>query len=141
MNRRRFPRPTGFTLLEVLLALGIFVASAAILSRLVLLGLENAEFARWQAQAWTLAESHLAQLQSGILTLEDAGTVVPEGFEDWQVTMTIDDAGVDYLKLVVIEVQNVSTGPAGGYAQRFFRFVFDEASVPAEEPAAEESAP
>jgi prepilin-type N-terminal cleavage/methylation domain-containing protein len=117
---------SGFTLLEVLLALGIFVASAAILSRLVLLGLENAEYARWQTRAWTILESSFAQLEAGILTLDDTGTSTVPDMPGWEVSMTTASSGIDYLVVVTFEARYAGAGPAQGLAVRGSKLVFDQ---------------
>ena len=128
-------KSAGFSLLEVLLALGIFVASAALLSRLVILGIENAEYADLQAKALQLAESRFAELEAGIIYVEDAGADNPiEEDPDWVWTLFAESTGAVGLYLVEIEVSNISEGPRGGYSLSLTRYYFDDATLTEEEP-------
>jgi type II secretion system protein I len=143
MSRHRYPAflwaagpaagaPGGFTLLEVLVALAIFVGSAAMLSRLLLLGIENAEYADWQAIAWSVAESHSAELDAGVLTIDDAGTYVDENFPDWQWTLEADATSIEGLYQVTIVVENISNGASRGFTLHMTRLYFDEAAISSE---------
>ena len=130
-SARKDSRPLfrrAFSLLEVLLALAIFVGSAALLSRLVLLGIENAEFARLQAHALLLAESRFAELEAGILTVDDAGTYPVEEAPDWQWTLGVENQDTPGLYLVEIVVENISEGTARGYSLRLVRLYYDDSS-------------
>ena len=68
--RRRCISRGGFSLLEVVLALGILVGSVTVLSAVMQLGLRNAEATRDMTQAQLLCESVLAEVTSGILPAE-----------------------------------------------------------------------
>lgn len=136
MMRRENTRD-GFTLLEVLVALAIFVGSVAALSRLVLLGIENAEYSRWQAEAMMIAECRLAELQSGILTVNSVGTFPAEESPGWQWTMTAASESLAGLYRIQFEVRNISGGPGNGFTLRAHRLYFDEAAV---EPSAASTA-
>ena len=121
-RRRRTAGRRGFTLLEVLIALSIFVASAAILSRLVLLGLENAEFAERQTRAWLIAESAFANLDAGLMTTADVG-VFPDDFDpNWQWSFTADALSQVGLYQVRVEVQHQGSG----FSQVYEKLYFDE---------------
>lgn len=122
-------RRNGFTLLEVLVALAIFVGAAAALSRLAILGVENAEFSQWNAQAWSLIESRFEELSAGILTLENVGTIPMEEAPGWQCTMFADSTELTGLYRVTIEMRNVSGMKAEGFAVKAVRYYFDESSV------------
>jgi len=60
----------GFSLLEVILALGLFAGALAALGELVRLGLRNAERARDTARAQLLCETKLAELCAGVIPAE-----------------------------------------------------------------------
>ncbi|MFO0944692.1 MAG: prepilin-type N-terminal cleavage/methylation domain-containing protein [Planctomycetota bacterium] len=121
--------PRGFSLLEVLVALAIFVGSVAALSRLVLLGVENAEYSRWQAEAMMIAECRLAELQSGILTVNSVGTYPSTEAVGWQWTMSATSEALTGLYRVQFEIKNISGGPGDGFFLRVHRLYFDETAV------------
>jgi len=60
----------GFTLLEVILALAILAGALAVLGEVSRLALQNASAARDLARAQLLAESKLAEIESGITAPE-----------------------------------------------------------------------
>jgi len=107
----------GVALLEVVLALGLFVAAAATINAGVWASLRTARQVRADATAADLAVTVVSRLELGLLPLEDAG---PEPFEDedragwtWQVlvgpadeTAEIDDG----LLRVEVTVRNEQTG-------------------------------
>jgi hypothetical protein len=74
----RSARATGAVLLEVVLALVLFVAAAAILSSGLSSSLDGIERLRLEAHAADLAVSVLSELQMGIRTLALSG---PQPFE------------------------------------------------------------
>lgn len=122
-------RPSaGFTLLEVLLAVVIFVGSAAVLSRLVLIGMESAEYANIQAQAWNIAESRLEELNAGVLSVSSGGTFSLEEDPQWQYTVQSESTDTNGLYRVTVEVRKLS-GKGTGYSLRLLRYYFDESSV------------
>ena len=105
---------SGFTLLELTLALGIFVLAAGLLSRLLLIGRENVESAQWRSQAWLIAEARFAELEGGYLTLDDQGTTaMSTEFADWQWSFTAAPAGPTALYRIEILISYTGTGPAG----------------------------
>lgn len=116
----------GFSLLEVILALAIFVASAAILSRLVLLGIENAEYSREQTEAMMIAEARWAEIEAGILDPTAAGTFASPEFPDWQCTIAANIDQTSVLYLVQIEITKPVPPPAQGHTLRLTRLWFDE---------------
>ena len=76
MNRHRRitsqNRAAGMTLLEVLLSLVILGGSVAVISEWARSSFQNARMARDMVQAELLAESILAKVQLGIITMEPA---------------------------------------------------------------------
>jgi prepilin-type N-terminal cleavage/methylation domain-containing protein len=83
----------GFTLLEILIALSIFVGAVAVLSRLVTLGLDSADFARLQAEGTLLIENRFAELDAAILEVSAASGSADEGFPGWTYDLEIENAG------------------------------------------------
>jgi general secretion pathway protein I len=68
-------RRRGLTLLEVLIALGIFLTAFAVLSRLVTLGADRALEVQQQAQAAQLCQAKLAEVAAGIVPLSGQNDV------------------------------------------------------------------
>lgn len=118
----------GFTLLEVLLAVAIFVGATAVLSRLLVLGIENAEYADWHAQAWLVAESAWTELESGIHTLNESGPFPVEGMEGWQWSADVQTTDIPSLYRVTIRVEKFENGPGEGTSIELTRLYFDDAS-------------
>jgi len=63
-------RRTGFTLLEVILALAILAGAVAVLGEISRLALQNASSARDLARAQMLAESKLAEIEAGVTSTD-----------------------------------------------------------------------
>jgi len=71
MNSRRLRG--AFSLLEVILALGILVGALAVIGELVRSGLRNAQMARDLSLAQMLCETRLAEIHAGAASAEPAG--------------------------------------------------------------------
>ena len=67
---RTQPLHSGFTLLEVILALAVFGVSAVLLSELMNLGVRNARAARDGTQAQLLCETIMTELLTGVRPLQ-----------------------------------------------------------------------
>lgn len=101
---------SGLTLIEVILALAIFVGSIAIVSKLTELGVRASQYARLHTRAVMLAESKMGELLAGIVTLDEAtGDVFTED-PAWQWQLSVSDGPVDGLRWVTITVVPSSTG-------------------------------
>jgi type II secretion system protein I len=112
-------------LLEVLLALTIFVGAAAALSRLLLVGLENAEYAEWQTIGNLIAETRFAELDAGIITVDDEGPYDDELHDGWEWQLSTQETDVDGLYQVTVTVEKVSSGPGQGFSTELTRWFFD----------------
>lgn len=67
---RSLARRSGMSLLEVLVALAIFIMALAALGQLVQLGLEQAVEADRQTTATRLAQSKLAEIEAGAISID-----------------------------------------------------------------------
>ena len=65
----------GFSLLEVILALGILVGAMAVLGELARHGLDSARIARDSAMAQLLCESKLSEITAGLIRPEPVSNV------------------------------------------------------------------
>lgn len=110
-GRRGIParRRNGAVLLEVVLALILFVAAATIVTSGLSSSVDSLDRLRFQAHAANLAVSVLSELQLGVRPLDSAG---PEPFEapfeawTWEVLVTgLDDSEKAPLRQVEIVVR------------------------------------
>jgi general secretion pathway protein I len=86
-RRTSHSRRRAFSLLEVILALGILVGALAVLGQLVQTGLRNAQMARDLSQAQLLCESRLAEIHSGAASSQPASKSPIQNFPGWLVTI------------------------------------------------------
>ncbi len=100
----------GLTLLEVILALAIFVGSLAVISKLVELGVRASHYAQLETRAVMLAESKMGEIVAGIVPLDSASGDVFAEDPAWQWQLAVSDGPVDGLKWVSISVAPASTG-------------------------------
>ncbi len=121
----------GLTLLEVIIALAIFVGSVAVVSKLVALGVRFAEHSQLQTRAVMLAESKMGEIVAGIVTL--TGTSGDTFADDpaWQWQLATSDGPVDGLKWVSVSVFPSATGELAtnreGVEFTLSRWLFDPA--------------
>jgi type II secretory pathway pseudopilin PulG len=105
---------SGVVLLEVILALVLFVAAAAILTGTMNSSLAAVERQKLSLRAETLASSLLAELQLGARPIESAGAIVFEApFEDWSGEIVItptETEGGEASALSLVEVVVRHTG-------------------------------
>ena len=76
-------KSSGFSLLEVVLALAILTAAIAVLGELVRSGLRNAQLARDLSQAELLCESTILQIESGQIPSQSTGQTPIAEFPGW----------------------------------------------------------
>ena len=119
----------GFTLLEVILALAIFVGAIAVLSRLLVVGVENAETAQWQSQAWLIAESRWSEIEAGIRSFNDPGPYAVDEMPGWQWGLETESMQLANLYRITLTVQCVTNGPGMGTTIQLSRLYFDALSA------------
>lgn len=123
-RRSRFDR-RGFTLLEVILAVAIFVGAIAVLSKLFALGGENVLSAEQSANAWIVAESAWSELEAGARSLEESGPFEVEGMPGWQWSMEAIPSELPDLYQVTIRVGQ-ATSTAEPPLVELTRLFFDD---------------
>jgi general secretion pathway protein I len=102
---------SGFSLLEVILALAILVGAMAVLGELARHGLESARIARDTTLAQLLCESKLAEIMSGVVDPEPVGltsfgAAADEGDVEWLYAIDIEsmsDQGLATLRVTVTQ--------------------------------------
>lgn len=115
-RRARWEGRCGAVLLEVILALALFVFAAAVIGNGLHAALERADRLRRECHAANLAASVMAEVQLGIRPLQNSGREpFPEPFADWtaQVESTPYTFGwqdVAGLSLVTVVVRHEESG-------------------------------
>ena len=133
-------RRSGFTLLEVIVSLSIFVASFAALSQLFSLGARAAVDAALETQAAVRAEAKMAEVVAGIESFEAASETPFEDDPNWSWSLELNqtEQHVDVYEMTVTVVfQHGSDPPAMTFSLVRFRrdpqLILDEAAAAAEE--------
>jgi prepilin-type N-terminal cleavage/methylation domain-containing protein len=119
---RRRTRARGFTLLEVLAAVLIFVGSVAVLSRLINLGLDDAVYARLAGEATALIENRFAELDAKLIDPAPTDGESDDSFPHWTWGMNVESVG-DYLYLVTVNADYERTGVTASF--RLSRMFYD----------------
>ena len=117
----------GFSLLELIFALVIFVGAAAAISQLVLIGLENSEYTQYEVEGWCIAESRLSDLAAGVLAMESAAATDEfNGNWEWQVELV--ETGQPYLYQATATARRLAE-PNAGFTVEQTRLIFDETAA------------
>ena len=122
------PHPTaatGFTLLEVILALAILAGAMAALGEISRLALRNAEAARDLARAQLLAESKMAEILSGVAspdtventTFESSNYALDPAEPAWLYSISSESTDED--GLISVRVTVTRDVPAGQHPVKF----------------------
>jgi prepilin-type N-terminal cleavage/methylation domain-containing protein len=122
-------RPAGFSLLEVILALAIFVGAVAVLSRLLIVGAEFSETAAFEAQAWLLAESRWAELESGIRDLSQPGPFPIEETPGWEWGFEATASQLPSLYTIKLFVRKAGQLPGDAPSIELTRLFFDDSAA------------
>lgn len=132
----------GLTLFEILLSLGIFLASMTALSQLVTTGMQAAVQSRLQTQAILRCESKLSEILAGVEAIQSTGATPFEDDPSWTWELTVNSG--PHASLLELQVLVRHTG-GSNLAEMSFdltRHVRDpqlylDAQAAAEEAAAE----
>jgi Tfp pilus assembly protein PilV len=86
-------RRRGLSLIEILLALAIFIMSLAAIGLLINMGTDFGNEARLNTTAARLAQSKLAELEAGVLELTEVNGAFEGSDAGWQWTLTAEQQG------------------------------------------------
>ena len=111
----------GFTLLEILVAVVIFAGAVAVLSRLVTLGLDNADYAKLQGEGLLLVENRFAEIDASMD--EDSGNSGGDMFPGWSTEVAEESVG-DFLYRITVTAKHTS-----GASAAMTRFYFDQSEA------------
>jgi type II secretion system protein I len=106
--KRRRP---GLSLLEVLVAMAIFLFSIVAIDRLVIAGADRALEVRYRSEAIQIAQTKLAEAAMGAIPLSSQGATPLEEDPDWQWSLDAEQASVTNLWNVTVSVSR--SGPDG----------------------------
>ena len=118
--RSRTSSRRGFTLLEILVALVIFVGSIAVISRLVTLGLDNADYARLQGEGLLLIENRFAEIDAGMEEGDAPPSQSSDPFPGWTADVTSESVG-NFLYRMTVTARHTT-----GAKVAMTRFFFDQ---------------
>jgi hypothetical protein len=129
----------GAVLLEVVLALTVFVGMAMAVLASLATSVHSARHVGLEARAADLAVTRLSEMELGLVPIEDAG---PEAYEDealadwtWQITVLPDVSELPDLDITRVEVAVRHT--PSGYTFRTHRMLTTSAEEPADDLMAE----
>lgn len=111
------------TLLEVLVAMAIFVIALAALSQLITIGSMSALEASFQTDACRLAQSKLAEVEAGAVAPDSSISGTFDTETGWQWQMESSQSTVPYVYLVTVTVSRQPGGRAFSY--KLSQMVFD----------------
>lgn len=115
----------GLTLVEVVVALSIFMISSVTLGQLVATGARAAVLARLQTQAILHCESKIAEVLSGILPMETVSNAAMENNEDWTWSLDIQTGPHPDLLQLIVTVDYVVEGSLANGSFSLSRLVRD----------------
>src|SRR5262249_3805539 len=106
MNARsnRWSKRRGLSLLEVLIALTIFLLGMIAIGQLVIMAGDRAVEVKLESQATQLCQSKLAEIVSGAVPLSAQGEVPFDEAPDWQWSLEAEQANVSGLWQVKVRV-------------------------------------
>lgn len=117
-------RPTGFTLLEVIIAMAILAVAMGVLVEVSRLSMRNARHAAFETEAALVAESVLAELEAGTMELVDVTSEWAEAEDqpaEWSYEVHVEPTSSEVLLLIRILVQE--TEPTDGEPPVTFELV------------------
>ena len=126
---RRVSRRAGMSLLEVLIAMAVFLMCLTGIGRLVDAGTDRALEAKYQNVGTRLAQSKLAEVEAGVIKVSEGGSgdFSEDGDDPWQWTVESTQTEVANAYDVVVTVSRPYRGQT--FSVKFAQIVFDPAAT------------
>ena len=106
----RARKRAGLSLIEVLLALAIFLTALVAIARLVDMGADLELEARHQSRGTRLAQAKLAEVECGAIPLESSSGTFDGDDANWSWTLTVQSYDIPNLYLVSVSVSREVKG-------------------------------
>lgn len=103
---------TGLSLIEVLLALAIFLTALAAIAQLVDMGADRELETRYYSRGARLAQAKLAEVECGVLPLESGSGAFDGDDANWSWTLNVQSSDIPNLYLVSVSVSRDFKGQA-----------------------------
>jgi general secretion pathway protein I len=148
-KRRLSPIPVraAFSLMEVILALGILAGAMILLGELAHQGLRHAGMARDITQAELICESKLAEITSGMTSPESVASAPVESdlpgsptSDKWLYSVEVNSGGQDGLLSVRVTVSNANAPDQPGHSVSLTRWMLDPNWTPSGQSTTEDDA-
>ncbi|MEN1679210.1 MAG: prepilin-type N-terminal cleavage/methylation domain-containing protein [Planctomycetota bacterium] len=129
-NRSRLASHNAFTLLEVILALGVLATALAIVGEVTSLSYRNADRAAREGEAMLIAESVMAQLTAGVLPV---AAVPPTEWTtgtapaSWRYEVLVEPSDLPELLTVRVRVEPVDADENDPLGAELVRWMLDPA--------------
>ncbi len=127
-SRNRFsplhPR-FGMTLLEVVIALALFLAAMSAIAEILRMGSDSSVKAQLQAEAALLGESKLNEVVAGIVPLTPVQSQAFADSPKWTWTLSVEDDTTLSLKHVLLTVQHLNSAGKPDHEVQFARWMRD----------------
>lgn len=132
-------RPAGFSLLEVVLALGILAGAMVVLGELARQGLQHARSTRDLAQAELICESKMAEIAAGLVAPETVAEspveADPSTNQKWLYSIDVIPVGEEGLLSVCVTVTDNTAGDAPTQKVSLTRWMVDPEWTPSTQTA------
>lgn len=131
--------PPGFTLLEVILALGILAAALAVIGEVTRLSHGNAERAAMEGDALLIAESVMSQLTAGLIdptnitgmSWQEPQTTASPQPPTWQYSLSIEQTELEDLLAARVSVQQIVDADDKPISVQLVRWIVDPDAISA----------
>jgi general secretion pathway protein I len=126
---RRPVRRAGMSLIEVIVAMAVFLICLTGIGRLVDSGTERAMEARYQTIGTRLAQSKMAEVEAGVIPVSSGGSgdFVEDGDDPWQWTVESTETDAANAYDVVVTVSRPFHGQT--FSVKVAQIVFDPTAI------------
>src|SRR5262245_43014791 len=128
-SARRPGRRAGMSLLEVLVAMAVFLVCLTGIGRLVDAGTDRALEAKYNTVGTRLAQSKMAEVEAGVIRVADGGSgdFVEDGDDPWQWTVESTQTEVPNAFDVVVTVSRPYRGRT--FSVKLAQIIYDPAAT------------